>query len=286
MRAPSTRSFQELERFGLAHLLLGWVYVPAVQGGAEVSTGADLEMAIAAAAKHYRAVDRCELAKQHTPRRFNNQHTAKAPVDFKGWSRDDRIGHDGGRNPLYVEAKATSDGLISFVAKDGDGIKENQLNAMRDAVARNIHMLLVVDFVREQEVYVVDVRHIVDFAAAPWRKSLPFMWFRAMGELAKVSVERQQRRVWFLDTRPHDLQAGAYLAVVADKARHEGVVVDLFPAEITPSKKLHARLSARPAPGTPEYADYIKGLANEGMTRVMRGRRKPSYGRKRGWGGR
>lgn len=233
-----------------------------------MSTGADLESAIASAAKHYQAVDRCELQKQHTPRLHSGTYQGRSSVDFKGWYRDDRIGHDGGRNPIYLEAKATSDGHVAFTDK-GDGIREKQLEAMRDAVSRGIYMLLVIDFVPESEVIAVDVTHVVEFTAAPWRKSLDLKWARAFGEVAKVSVEGKNRRVWFLDTKPHELRDVSYYAVLAEKAKANNRIVELYPAEMKPSKKLADRWATRPAPNTPEHAEYIRKLADEGMRKQI-----------------
>lgn len=242
-----------------------------------MSTGSDLETAISAAARHYANMDKCELAKQHTPRRFDNQHTAKAPIDFKGW-------YGPTRQPLYVEAKATSDGVIKFVPKDGDGIKENQLNAMRDAVTRGIRMVLVADFVREGEVYVIDVKHVVAFADAPWKKSLSLFWCRAVGELAKVSGEGKHRRVWFLDTIEHPEHAMAGLAIAAEKAKSGSV--ELFPAELKAPKRVQARLSEpMPGPNTDAYRERIMRASDAGLKRAMgsaAGKWKPK--RKTMWG--
>lgn len=238
-----------------------------------MSTGSDLEFAIAAAAKHYQAVDKCELAKQHTPRLHSGVYQGKASVDFKGW-------HGVDRKPFYLEAKATSDGHVAF-ADVGDGIREKQLDAMRDAVTRGIRMVLVIDFVREGEVYVIDVEHVVEFAKAPWRKSLSLHWARAYGEMAKVSVEGKHRRVWFLDTRLHDLHGGAFLAVAAERAQAKGVVVDLYPVEQRPNKARAGRFATRPAPGTEEHKEYVRQLADEGMRKAMGA--APKWNPKRRW---
>lgn len=226
-----------------------------------MSTGADLETAIASAAKHYQAVDKCELQKQHTPRLHSGTYQGRSSVDFKGW-------HGPTRQPLYLEAKATSDGHVAFTDK-GDGIREKQLEAMRDAVTRGIYMLLVIDFVPESEVIAVDVTHVVEFAKAPWRKSLDFKWARAFGDVAKVSVEGKSRRVWFLDTKPSELRDVSYYAVLAEKAKANNRIVELYPVELKPSKKLADRWAQRPAPNTPEHAEYIRKLADEGMRKQI-----------------
>lgn len=184
-----------------------------------MSTGADLENAIMTAARVYQKQDRAELVKQHTPRLHSGFYRARAPIDFKGWANP-------GRQPLYIEAKATSDGKVAFT-NVGDGIKEVQFEAMKTAVARRIRMLLVVWFVPENEMYAIDAQHVVDFAAIAWRKSLSLYWCRARGDLMRFDG----RRAWFLDAAPHPFQATAEEAV---RAECEGKkVIELFPSEST-----------------------------------------------------
>jgi len=246
-----------------------------------MSTGSDLETAILAAARVYQQQDRAELQKQRTPRLHSGTYCAKSPVDFKGW-------YGPGRQPIYIEAKATSDGKVSF-SDIGDGIREKQLEAMRDAAWRSIRMLLVVDFVPLGEVYCIDTREVVRFADAPWRKSLSLHWCRAFGELAKVEtfntpgMRARKKRVWLLDTQPHEGREAAYRPVVADKQRTNGAVVDLFPVEIAPSRKRAQRFAQRPQPGTEEHKEYVRALADEGLRRQMGARPKAFGQRRKGW---
>jgi hypothetical protein len=188
--------------------------------------GAALEYGIAKAAEHYTATGRAELAKQQTPRAFGGTFIAGAPVDFKGWYRDER----GERPPLWLECKHTVDGRLDFT-DDAGGIHFTQLDAMRDAIVRRIRSLLVVELAAPiGEVYVVDALHVVKFAAHPWRSSLSLDWLRAHGEVAKFEVE-PHRRVWFLDTRPHPDRASARIRVVQERASAEGRTVELYPVK-------------------------------------------------------
>lgn len=246
-----------------------------------------LELAVMRAFGHYQITGRGEIAKQHTPRLFGGTFVAPATIDFKGW-------YGPTRQPLYVECKATTHTALEFSDK---GIRESQLHAIRDAVLRDIHALLVVDFTIEHETYVVNAREIVKFADAPWRRSLSLFWLQAFGELAKESDrhDRKKRATWVLDTSPHPLREAAYLAVVEEKARAGGRIVELFPAERLrkgPSKAqesfrdLMARKPRRDAPDV-EQLRWRNEFSEWELERDIReAKRVAVRTKKRGWGAR
>lgn len=199
---------------------------------AERPAGRTLELAIARAGAHYTKVDKAEIEKQHTPKTFGGTFIGQAPLDFKGWELDAR----GARVPVRIEAKETGSGRLDFSDK---GLKEHQLEAIQDAVnrkpdadGRKIQVWLVVDMTTEGETYRVDGREVVNFAAAPWRSSLSIDWFRANGELCKVSDRGHPKRhsVWWLNTTLSPYRVVAVLAVAKDKALAEGRTVELYPA--------------------------------------------------------
>lgn len=245
-----------------------------------MSVGGDLEAAIATAAKHYERADVAEIHKQHTPQAHGVGYSGKAPVDFRGWYRDAA----GNRAPIVLEVKATEEPRLSFAA-DGHLMEHQVLEIVRN-VERGIACWLVVDFTTEREVYRVAGRHLAEFYAAPWRKSLPLFWCRALGELCRESDrDGRHRAVWFLEGKPHPLREGAEEALRVDHDRARGQLIELYPAESKPSKKLHARFENRPAPGTPEHREYVRRLADEGLKRQM-GAKPRAFGRRKktkGW---
>lgn len=184
-----------------------------------------LEAAVERGSDHYKLLERGEVDKQHTPRTHGGQHTGKVPIDFKGWYRTNLIE----RAPCAIECKETGSHRLDFSEK---ALEQNQLDAIRALVARAIQTWLVVDMTAEREVYRVDGRDVVAFAAAPWRASLSLAWLRAVGELCKESDRDNPRRraVWWLDTRLHPGRAAAGLAVAAERAQAAGAVVELYPA--------------------------------------------------------
>lgn len=186
--------------------------------------GRTLELAIARASAHYTLLDKAEIEKQHTPKTFDGTFIGQAAIDFKGWELDAR----GARAPVRIEAKESGSGRLDFSDK---GIKEHQLEAIRDAVRRQLQVWLIVDMTTEGETYRVDGRDVVEFAAAPWRSSLSIDWLRATGELCKVSDRGHARRhsVWWLDVTLSPYRAVAGLAVAKDKALAAGSIAELYP---------------------------------------------------------
>lgn len=254
-----------------------------------MSAGADLESAIQSAAEHYTAAGRAELHKQRTPRAFAGAFIGKAPIDFRGWA----LTEIGTREPLWLEAKHTESSRLDFKAKGG--IEPQQIDAMRDAVQRLIRMLLVVEFAPPiGEVYVVDGRRVVEFAAAPWRSSLSLDWFRSHGEVAKVSP-LPHRRVWFLDTRPHRERFDAGLRVVQERAKCEGRIVELYPApgvnQGSAATAFRELLATKPGRGSTEAERlvWLKRFSEWEMERNLRearkpaNKRKPAKGKRGGW---
>lgn len=184
--------------------------------------GRAAENAIIRASKHYALVDRGEVFKQRTPTLQGIGYSASAPIDFRGWFGADRA-------PCNIEVKATQKSFIAF--DESNGIRESQLDSMRDSVRRGIAHWLVADFDGFAETYLVDAKHVVDFAAAPWRSSLSRDWCRAMGDVCKVSDRDTAKMcIWWLDARADEFQSTAALAVAAEKARAEGETVELYPA--------------------------------------------------------
>lgn len=199
------------------------------------AAGRPLEAAVARAAAHYEKLARAQLQKQHTPRGFGGAFIGQAPLDFKGWFEDER----GQRPPCAIECKTTSDPRLDFSIQGG-GIEEQQLDAIRGAFALGVQVWLIVEFSVQREVYRVDGRAIVEFAAAPWRASLSLAWMRANGELCKVSDYGHPKRaaVWWLDTRLHPERDVAGLEVAAERAHAAGNVVELYPQREKPKAAL------------------------------------------------
>ncbi len=247
--------------------------------------GRQLELAVKRAAVDYRKARRCVLLQQY-PRTATGRdgeliYAGSAPADFLGAIASNV---DDAR-ALAVECKEVNGSSLPLSRLDDE--QRMALDVLHQLGAL---VYLVVDFVPVEEVYVIDWRHVAEFRSAPWRESLSLAFCRAHGLLVP-EVNRDgkagYRRALFLDGKEHPLAEAARRTIAAerDKAQAGAGRVGVDAAAETParpsaaSKRLQQRMATRPAPGSPEHGDYLRGLVVEGLGNQLSRKR-------RGWKGR
>lgn len=245
--------------------------------------GRPLELSIARAGRRYRKDGRAVIMRQHPATGTGADgmllYVASAPVDFIGCLK--------GARGLAIEAKETHE--ASFPLSDLEGEQRGML-ALFDGMGADVSV--VIDFCRQSEVYRIGWSRIVEFLAAPWRKSLSLDWCRANGLLLPEENRRSdERRTWFLDGERHGGANVAAARVETERCSSPVITPEDMAAaddarDTRKTKKqqaLAARFAARPDPKADPtgYAEYMRKLVAEGIDRQL-GAKKRTWGKKRG----
>lgn len=186
-----------------------------------------LESAIVVASAHYQRAGKARIRKQETGQTHGGAYRAKSPIDFVGVIQ--------GGQALAIEAKMCA--LAYFPLSDSH-ISESQVEALREQHLLGAVAWLVIEMTAYGEVYRVPFAELDRFVKAPWHKHLSIAWLRAFADVVPVSnSDTPVRAAYVLDAKPHPERETAYLAVVADKAKHAGRTVELWPAEVVFRKR-------------------------------------------------